>query len=385
MLEDTYGYTPFRKAFLQADVYGIGYDEERAARRRIRLAICGAGGVAQSKYLPAISRLRTIWEPVEVVAIAVRTRAQGEKVAAIYGCRWYADWRKMITEEELDGVLVTGPDELHAEMGITCLEAGLPVLVEKPITRSLVDSERLCRKAEERGLVLMTVANKRYSPPYRRAKRLVTEGPVSNPALLAGKFNLGYDYVDLLESGTIHLFDITRYLMGDVRTVRAVGVDRYGRNRRGYPLDNAVCQFEFTSGAVGTLYTSASALSLKPWERVEVYGDHAWLAVEDQCQLWLYDSEEGPARSWAPVVPNTLLFDEEFGGFMGLIENFCQAIRGLAKPLVTGWDGHRAYELDVAAHLSMARGGEVIPLPLEPASADAECARWLAAHRHSRR
>jgi predicted dehydrogenase len=266
-------------------------------------------------------------------------------------------------------------------MGIACLEAGLPVLVEKPITRSLAESEQLCRTGDKTGLTVMTVSNKRYSPPYRRAKCFVDEGPVDHPALFAGKFNLGYDYVDMFESGTIHLFDITRYLMGDIRTVRAVGVDKYGHNWRGYPFDNAICQFEFVSGSVGTLVTSASALSLKPWERVEVYGDHAWLAVEDQYELLLYESETGPAQSWRPIMPNTLIFDEEFAGFMGIVENFCQAIRGIEAPLVTGWDGHRAYELNVASHLSMARGGEVVALPLEPRAADAECAAWLQAHR----
>ena len=50
-------------------------------------------------------------------------------------------------------------------------------------------------------------------------------------------------------------------------------------------------------------------------------------------------------------------------------ENFCQAIRGVEDPLVTGWDGHRAYELNVASHLSMAGGGEVVALPLEPQAA----------------
>ena len=261
MPEDTYGHTPIRKAFEQADVYGVAHDEQRASRAPVRLAIAGAGGVAQSKYLPAVARLRTIWEPVEIAAVAARTEAKGRNMAAIWDCRWYADWREMIANEPLDGVIVAGPDELHAEMGIACLKAGLPVLVEKPITRSLVESEQLCRMGDETGLILMTVSNKRYSPPYRRAKRFIDEGPVEDPALFAGKFNLGYDYVDMFESGTIHLFDIMRYLMGDVRTVRAVGVDKYGHNWRGYPFDNAICQFEFASGAVGTLVTSASALS----------------------------------------------------------------------------------------------------------------------------
>ena len=151
----------------------------------------------------------------------------------------------------------------------------------------------------------------------------------------------------------------------------------YKKNRRRYPIDNAISTFEFVSSAVGTLYTSASALSLKPWERVEVYADHAWIDIDDQYQLTLYDTEEGPTKSWKPVFPNTLIFDEEFGGYMGVIENFLQAIRSSEKPLGTGWDGYRAYELLVASQLSLARGGEIIKLPLDPEAADRETHAWL--------
>jgi predicted dehydrogenase len=194
-----------------------------------------------------------------------------------------------------------------------------------------------------------------------------------------GKFNLGYDYVDLFEAGTIHIFDMTRYLMGDVRQVRCIGTNRYKRSRRNYPIDNAISTFGFSSGAVGVVYTSATALSFKPWEKVEVYGDHAWLEVDDQYKLTIYDDEKGPSKYWTPVFPNTLIFDEEFGGFMGLIENFIQAIRGVEKPLVTGWDGYKAYELAVASELSLARNSEEVTIPLQPESADQETSAWLKA------
>lgn len=377
MLDDTYAHSSIKKMFDLADVYGVGFDEERASRRRVRLGIIGAGGVALSKHIPAIMRLKAIWEPVELAAIVRRNEMVGRRIADMYGCRWYKDYADMLDREELHGVLVLGPDELHAEHSIACIEKGIPVLVEKPITRSLADSIRLCELAEERGVPLMTVSNKRYSPPYRRAHKYVTEGPVAQPAMFVGKFNLGYDYVDLFESGTIHLFDLTRFFMGDVRRVNAIGVNKYRRNKRPYPVDNSIVNFEFCSGAVGCLYTSATALSLKPWERVEIYANKAWLAVEDQCELILYDSEEGPTKSWRPVIPNTLIFDEEFGGFMGLIENFIQVIRGVEGPIVTGWDGHKAFELDVAAHLSIRRG-EAIELPLSPEEADAEYRECLA-------
>ncbi|MBI4551953.1 MAG: Gfo/Idh/MocA family oxidoreductase [Candidatus Latescibacteria bacterium] len=364
MLDDTYAHSPLNKMFDQSDVYGVGYDDERASRKRIRLGLIGAGGVAQSKHIPAIMRLKTIWEPVDLAAISSLDERTGRRLEQTYGCRWYGDSAAMLSQETLDGVLVTSPDGLHAEHGIACLEAGLPVMVEKPLCRSLRDSQRLCRLADERGLVLMTVSNKRYSPPYRRAKRFVDEGPVANPAMFCGKFNLGYDDVDLFESGTVHLFDLTRFFMGNVRSVHAVGVNHYQRNRTGYPIDNAIITFEFTSSAIGTLYTTSTALSLKPWERVEIYGNNGWLAVEDQFELILYDSEEGPAKSWRPVIPNTLIFDEEFGGYMGEIENFLQAIRGAERPLVTGWDGHHALELCLASHRSIQRR-ETVDLPLD--------------------
>lgn len=376
MLEDTYGHTPLKKMFELGDVYGVGYDEERASRKPLKLGIIGAGGVALSKHIPAIMRLRTIWEPVELVAVSRRDARVGRQIMDMYGCRWYADYKEMLASEYLDGVLVLGPDALHAEHSIACMKKKIPVLVEKPITRSLVDSAMMCQYSDKSGVPLMTVSNKRYSPPYRRAKKLVDEGPIYNPAMFAGKFNLGYDYVELFEQGTIHLFDLTRYFMGDVKSVHALGVNMYRRNKCPYPIDNAMISFEFESGAVGQLYTSSTAVSLKPWERVEIYGEKAWLAVEDQYELRIYDSEDGPAKSYAPVVPNTLLFDEEFGGFMGLIENFLQVIRGVDTPLVTGWDGHKAYELDVASHLSLSRKSTV-QLPLDPASADDECREWL--------
>lgn len=377
MLEDTYGHTPVHKAFDQRDIYGIGYDEARAGRVPVRLGVIGTGGVAQSKYFPAAARLRMLWEPIEIIAFAEPREDDARKVQAVYSGRWYTDYRTMLATETLDGVVVLGPDNLHLEHTLASLAAGKPVLVEKPMARGLADAERMCRAAEERGLILMAVANKRYSPPYRRARQAISSGAVRDPALFVGKFNLGYEYVDLLESGTIHLFDLTRYFMGDVTAISVVGVNKYGRNRRKYPVDNAAMTLEFASGAVGTIYTSSSALNLKPWERVEVYGDHAWLSVEDQHELLIYDSEEGPTKSWRTVIPNTLLFDEEFGGYTGILENFAQAIRGQDAPLVTGWDGFRAFELLTAVQLSLLNHSRVT-LPLtDLGAADHAVRDWL--------
>lgn len=372
MLEDTYGHTPIRKMFDQADCYGIRFDEERAARKPVRLGAIGAGGIAVCKYFPSIKRLKTVWEPVDLVAFVHLEERYGRNIEQTWGGRWYADHQAMLDQEELDGVLVLSSSDVHAEHAIACIEKGLPALVEKPFSMSLVDGDRVCRLAEERNVPLMAVANKRFSPPYRRAKQYVEEGPVDNPAMFCGKFNLGYDYaVQMLEGGTVHVFDLSQFFMGDTARLHATGVNKYQRYPDRYTFDNAVITLEYASGSVGQVCTTPSALSLKPWERVEIYGKNAWLAVEDQYELLLYDSEEGPAKSWKPVIPNTLIYDEEFGGYMGLVENFLEVIRGKEAPFVTGREGYKAYELTVATHLSLDRKGPV-DLPLDPAEGDAE-------------
>lgn len=366
---DTYGHSRPERMFDKGDVYDVGYDELRAGKKPIRLGIIGIGGVAQSKHIPAIQRLRTQWEPVEIAGYATRNTLQVQKLKGIYGGSWYGNYTEMLDEQKPDGVIISSSDEAHYEQAMACIERGIGVLVEKPITRSLKWAGEIVKAARDAATVLMTVANKRYSPPYVRAKREIVDGACVNPAMFYGKFNLGYDYVDILEGGTVHLFDICRYLMGDVKSVYAESTLKYDFNKTGYPFDNGVCSVRFESGAIGSLMTSTSALSLKPWERVEVYGRKGWLAVEDQFTLNVYDSEEGPAKSYAPVIPNTLFFDEEFGGFMPMIQDFVDALRDGITPMVTGEDGYAAYELVCAFHIS-AYTGEKVSLPLIPDDAD---------------
>ena len=369
MQEITYAHSPYEKMFVNADVYGVGYDEARAAKQPVRLGLIGFGGVALSKHIPAIARLKAIWEPVTLAAVCCRDERSGRRAEGIYGAKWYGAVPEMIGSEQLDGIIVCSPDRLHCEHTLACLEKGIPVLAEKPLAAGLCEAGGMAGAAEKAGVLLMTVSNKRYSPPYRKAKTFIEDGILADPAMFIAKFNLGYDYVDILEGGTIHMLDLMRYFMGDAETVSAAGVRKYAYNRTGYPFDNGVAAVEFKSGSIGAVYTSCTALSLKPWEAVEIYAEKRWLRVDDQYALTLYDDETGPAKSWSPAIPNTLFFDEEFGGYMGLIENFCGCIRGTEQPLVTGYDGYKALEMAYAFHIAAA-AGEKVRLPLDPAEAD---------------
>jgi len=96
-----------------------------------------------------------------------------------------------------------------------------------------------------------------------------------------------------------HVLDLIRFYMGDLSSLTAYSVNQYGR--ASYPFDNASIAMKFKSGGVGSLHVSSSGLSPKPWKRIEIYGDQAWLAVDDNSTWNLYDSGRGPGNVWQPV------------------------------------------------------------------------------------
>ena len=373
-LRDTYGHSPVKKMFEVLDVYGIGFEPRRAERRPLRFGLIGVGGVSQSKWLPAIARLQTLWDPVELVGIADPDEPQGRKVERLHGGQWFRDHVEMLERTQPDAVLVASPDGLHFQHANDALERGIATLVEKPFCTSLADADELCKLAAERQIRLMAVANLRFSPPFRRAHQLTSSlAAFAAPGLLIGRMQLGYDYVDLLEDTTVHLYDLARFLMGDVERVEAAhGIGRQ-EGRHPYPFRQAAITMKFGSGSVGQFATSSSALSLKPWLRVEIHGDRSWLVVDDVFELTLYDNETGPTKSWRPVLTNTLLFDEEFGGYMNQLEHFLQVVRGEEAAQIDGTDGYCALEMVFATHLAIARGAPV-QLPLDPVTSDKEVA-----------
>lgn len=349
-----FGHTPYEIAFGRGDVYGVKPDRKRAGKRPLRIGIAGCGGVAQAKWLPAIRYLQTRSEPVTIAGLVEPDAATRAKVAGLYGAPAFADIGDLLDGGEVDLVLVLCPDDEHVPVAGRAIEAGVAALVEKPLSRSPDAARRLCALAEERGVLLASVANKRFSPPYALAHALVSDGALKTaPTVFSGKFTLGYPYVDILEAGTIHMLDLALWFMGPASAVHAVGTFAAGR------LESAIATFTFASGAIGTVVTSAAAMSFKPWERVEIVGRNAMLSVEDQFELTLYDEETGPAKSWKPAIPNTLMLDESFGGYAGLLDNVLDAVRGLAPLGASGRDGAAAVELVAAIHESIARGETV--------------------------
>jgi predicted dehydrogenase len=130
----------------------------------LRLGLIGAGRWGRN-----IIRTATALDDVVLMCVASRNP---ETVALVpRGCAVTPDWRSLVDRRGVDAVIVATPPALHAEMARACVEAGLPVLVEKPFTMNLAEAEALQALAQARGGLVMVDHTHLFHPAFRALKR----------------------------------------------------------------------------------------------------------------------------------------------------------------------------------------------------------------------
>jgi predicted dehydrogenase len=134
------------------------------ADARLRIGVVGGGLIAQLVHLPS---LRELDARFELVALAEPDRRVRERLAARHAiARAYADHRALLDAGGLDAVLVCAPNGLHEAVTLDALDAGVHVLVEKPLCLSPEAADRIVARREATGLVVQVGYMKRFDPAY---------------------------------------------------------------------------------------------------------------------------------------------------------------------------------------------------------------------------
>src|SRR4051794_15331572 len=143
----------------------------------VRLGLAGGGLAAQAVHLPALRRLA---DRFTVAALADPSARVRDGVAAAHGIpRTFADWRAMLDEAALDALLICTPNATHAEIALAALDAGLHVLVEKPLCITVADADRVVDARRRAGRVLQVGYMKQFDRGFRLLEAaLGATGPV---------------------------------------------------------------------------------------------------------------------------------------------------------------------------------------------------------------
>jgi predicted dehydrogenase len=152
----------------------------------LRIGILGAARVATYALITPAAEI----SGVTVAGVAARDKARAQKYAADHGiAKTYDDYDALINAADIDAIYNALPPSLHAPWSIAALEAGKPVLCEKPFALSTADVRVMLAAEEKSGLLLMEAQHSRYHPLLQRAIDVVHAGIIGDIRHIDATFN----------------------------------------------------------------------------------------------------------------------------------------------------------------------------------------------------
>lgn len=374
---------------------------------RIRLAVIGCGSIAEIAHFPSIEKRGD----AELVAVCDVDAKRAEACARNHNAKsWYADYRELFAKEELDGVIIATPNNVHRNQVFAAAKAGVHILCEKPLAvtnKEAWDMVEVCKKYRVK---LMVGCDRRFWTHNQWAKKLIEDGVIGN--LLMSRACLHehwFNYqnncavtdfrLDVSVTGGAaindtgaHAIDLLTWLNGS-KVKRAIGVAKKMAMPDEYTLndDVALLMVEFENGAMGTvscnrfspavnqntelcgtegtIFTTTDSINPFQSAPMAVYTnkEYSYDELPEEIKnyrwpdiFWAEDKFTNPVRKkWVTMSPPRFPSNYE-----KLLEHFFDCVKYDYEPLTSGEDGARATEVMCAIHKSMQTGAWV-ELPLK--------------------
>ncbi|MBW2618086.1 MAG: Gfo/Idh/MocA family oxidoreductase [Deltaproteobacteria bacterium] len=303
----------------------------------------GIVGVGYLGYFHAQKYARS--DEADLVGVADIIPERAKKAAQDFGCQAYPDHRDLIGQVEAASVAV--PTSEHALVTGDLLASGIDCLVEKPLTATLSEADRLIDLAQESGAILQVGHLERFNPAVAAARPYLTRPLFFESRRLTPFQNRGTD-VDVFLDLMIHDIDIILSLT-DEEPILAKAV---GATIISDLPDVANARLEFPSGLAANL--TAGRISSEPCRTIQVFqaDSHVMIDCANQ-RLTVFHRDSGPKGKGEEIRPGVFAQRRSFDQSDHLaveIGAFVRSVAERSQPLVDGVAGRRA--LKVALMLS---------------------------------
>jgi predicted dehydrogenase len=296
----------------------------------LRVAVIGVGHLGRQH-----ARILSALPGVRLAYVADIDQAKCESVAAVTGARPVTRAGDLVGA--VDAVTVAVPTEAHVEVARPFLDAGVAVLVEKPMTRTLAEADALIEAARGTGATFGVGHTERYNPAVR-AVRPVVDDPRFIEVHRLGTFSARSLDIDVVLDLMIHDLDVVLSLVGEeVTGIEAVGVPVLtGR------VDIANARLRFANGCIANV--TASRISRDKVRKLRFFQRDTYVSLDyatPELEVWRLTraGDAPPAIEGGKVVipaGEPLRYE---------LEDFVGAVRERRTPLVSGADGRRALAL----------------------------------------
>ena len=301
-----------------------------SARDSIAVGVIGvgyAGSLHAAKYaaLPA----------AELVAVADIDERRAQEAGARYQVPAVTDFRRVL--ERVRCVSIAVPTQQHYRVARACLEAGVDVLVEKPITSTVSDGGELVKAARRHGRILQVGHLERFNPVVRALSSVISVPRFVECHRLAPFITRGTD-VDVVLDLMIHDIDVISSLVhAPVAQIDATGVTVLTDKP-----DIANARIRFEDGCVANV--TASRVSMKRERKIRFFQHDAYISLDyDAKKAQVYRMEDR-SRGWDGISGQTIV-TENGDALRDQIESFLESVATRRDPVVSGEDGLHALRI----------------------------------------
>lgn len=317
----------------------------------VRIAVAGAGLIGRR-------HIELIEASLDCVLAGIADPSPAAKeFARAHGVNCYTDHRTLLADEKPDGLIIASPNALHFQMALDCAQAGVPALIEKPVTDTVAAAQRLCAEIKRTDVPMLVGHHRRHNPIIKAAREAVATGRLGQLTAVVGLWLLKKpdDYFDVAwrrEQGggpllinLIHDVDNLRFICGEITEVQALT----SNNVRGFAVkDTAALLLRFANGALGTV--TVSDVTPAPWSWELTSGENPVYPKQDQpcyifsgtegslsvpnMELWSYAQQPG----WHAPLSRETIAAAAFEPLAEQLRHFCAVITGREQPLISAED-----------------------------------------------
>lgn len=262
------------------------------------------------------------------------------------------DYNEVISNPDVDAVIIALPDQIHAEVSIKALKAGKHVLCEKPMALNLEECKEMVKTADETGKYLMVGQVCRFTPAFAKAKEMVDAGEIGELFFVEGEYAHDYEPIQSpwrkdpkqprhgMIGGGCHSVDLLRWIAGDPEEVFG-----YSNHKMlpDWPTDDCtISVLKFPNNVIGKVFCSTGCK--RPYTmRTVIYGSKGTIIMDnkhDRMNVSRVDVADG-MEVLIPVELNDHAADLE-------IDKFCDCIINNIAPDINGREGAKTVSVCVS-------------------------------------
>jgi predicted dehydrogenase len=311
----------------------------------VKVGVCGVGYLG-SFHAEKYAKMKD----VDLVGVVDIDADRAREVAARWQTDSYTDYRDLIGKIEAVSIAVSTP--AHFQLARDFLEAGVDVLIEKPITTNLAEADGLLEIAENRGAIIQVGHLERFNPAVT-----ALDGKIRSPRFIESHrlsvYKQRCNDVSVVLDLMIHDIDIIlNFVRSEVRSIHAAGIPVVSGH-----VDIANARLEFENGCVANV--TASRISMKNERKIRLFQPDAYISVDfahheitmvrmktDTCSSEGLDPADGSAVEG--IIPGMDISKRRFSRGDALQDellSFVDVVRRRGEPMVTGRMGRDALQI----------------------------------------